>query len=454
MLKTLMRALWRPSGPAGGARSDSPAPDGEDAAAGLARFAAGDHAGAERAFRMALARDPGDPLLHLNLASALCAQGRLFDAVPHARAAWRGAPGNPDCRECLRFTCANLGLDEATPDGADAWSAAIATGNRERTAGDRDVALGACERALALAQDDPFTHGRIGAALCALGRHAQATPHLQAAGRAGLMPDAMFDLSDDALRSLVRAAPARDPSGAAAEGARPALVLSFSCDSAYFHRYAHALAQSVARHAGMDLLMHFHLVNPDAGVDAVCERIQRDFPGLAVALEKEVADLSRYALPKAWYACARYARLPGLLRRHACPVLVLDLDMRLQGPLAPLCALLAGVDFAVPLVADGRGEPGEILSASCTWFAPTPGGLAVADLVAAYIEREAARGRMHWFLEQIALLAAWTCVRDGLIGARARQLDAAIIHGAREPGASGEPALSGLFWTEVASLSR
>ena len=440
MLKTLLRGLWRPS-----AR-------GADAGAeGLALFAAGDHAGAERAFRAALARAPGDPLLQLNLASALCAQGRLFDALPHARAAWTGAPGNPDCRECLRFACANLGLDEATPAGADAWSAAIAEGNRERTGGDRDLALAACERALALAPDDPYTHGRLGAALCALGRHAQATPHLQAAGRAGLMPDAMFDLTETALRSLL---PAPSEAPALAAGRPHALVISLSCDSGYFHRYAHALAESVARNAGQEVLMHVLVVNPDEDVAAGLARIRRSFPGLEIELEQERADLSQFALPKAWYACARYARLPGLLRRHAAPVLVLDLDMRLQGPLAPLCSLLAGVDFAVPLVADGRGEPGEILSASCTWFAPTAAGVAVADLVAAYIAREAGRGRMHWFLEQIALLAAWTCVRDGLVVARSRQLDAALIHGERRPGASGEAALAGLFWTEVASLSR
>lgn len=406
---------------------------------------------AECCFRDALKQAPGNAEISLYLATALCEQQRLWEAAAPARTAWLAEPRNVSYRECLRFVVANM--EPQAESGALGWPSPedetvmrlIAEGNARRNAGRLDQAEAACRRALAVLPLDPYVHNRLGALLCCAERYGESAPHFRVSAQAGLRPDDVVDFS----RALLEQLRADCPPASAPAASRGRPVLFASCDAVYFQKFAFALAQSVSRNAGVDCVLHFHVVNPDRGVEAEMRRIRGSLPNACIELTEERTDVARFETPKTYYACARFLRLAEVLRTYRAPVVIVDMDALVIRDLGPLLIGLGDVDFAVPLVDRGRRDPGEILWAALVYFGCGAAALETAEFIASYIRHFLARGQDRWFLDQIALLAACAAIREGLLSARLRWLDQQLIWCGDSPQGGGDTAL---LWSFAHSI--
>lgn len=126
---------------------------------------------AEREARLALAAEPEDPGLLVELAAVLLAAQRGSEGLPVADAAVRAAPSSERAHRIRAVLLAQLGRhDEALQAGwvavglapEEPW-AALAYAVVLQAAGRLDVALAVARRAVALAPHEPATHLRLGA---------------------------------------------------------------------------------------------------------------------------------------------------------------------------------------------------------------------------------------------------------------------------------------------------
>lgn len=454
MLGALLRRWFGTGAAPGPALSAVPAPDANAAfAAGLAAFHAGQYAAAVARFRIVHGARPADLVGIYHLASALAAAGDLNAAAPLAARVFEAEPGNPDHAACLRFITVNIGLQGAP--GEDPFWAAIARGNRLLDGGHFDAALAEYRSAQEEAPASAVGFDRIGVALCNLERFTAADESLRAAARLGWPLHHMVDLRASRLEACVTGQGWRDYQAALApraqRGAAGATLL-LGCDGAYFKSFVPALVNSLTRNAGLALRLHIHLLDADASCDAL--RAQLPARGdIEIEISIGPDDYSA-ANRRLAYACTRFLLVPALLARDGLPVLVLDADLLVLRPLAPLFETLAPADFAIPLGGAGHREPAEMLWASLVWFAPTPAGQALARLAANYIADTIAAGRAEWFIDQIALLAAYVHGRADA-ATRVALLPTALLDSSEAPGAAADAAdpLHACFWALANSVA-
>lgn len=421
--------------------------------AGLAAFHAGRHAAAVEHFRTVHAARPTDLVGVYHLASALAASGDLNAAAPLAARVFEAEPCNPDHAACLRFIAVNIGL-QAAP-GEDPFWAAIARGNRLLDAGGFEAALEEYRCAQSQAPGSAVGFDRIGVALCNLQRFAEADESLRVAAQLGWPLHHMVDLRASRLLAGTAGRGWRDYHAAwtvrVARGAAGATLL-VGCDGAYFKTFIPALVNSLTRHAGLALRLHIHLLDADATCDALRAQLlaRRD---IEIEFSSGPDDYSA-ANRRLAYACTRFLLVPALLARDGLPVLVLDADLLALRPLAPLFDRLAAADFAIPLGGAGHREPTEMLWASLVWFAPTPAGQALARLAANYVADAIAAGRAEWFIDQIALLAAYA-YGHAEVGTRVVLLPAALLDGSDTPSVAADQAdpLRACFWALANSVA-
>jgi hypothetical protein len=114
-------------------------------------------------------------------------------------------------------------------------------------------------------------------------------------------------------------------------------VYVVGCDSRYFLLFGEALANLLARRAGAELVLHFHLVNPDLAAEALLKRLRVN-PLLPIVCSRESLDLSEFTerQRRTYLACARYLILPELLERYSRPMLVAAADQLVVADLRPL----------------------------------------------------------------------------------------------------------------------
>ncbi|HXY42544.1 MAG TPA: tetratricopeptide repeat protein [Vicinamibacteria bacterium] len=115
----------------------------------------GRHAEAIPLFQQALARDPGDAMVHNSYGSALAATGRLSEATAEYRRATALSPDYPDAHNNLASALVQQG--------------------------DRAAATLEFEKALSLKPDFPEAHAGLGGVLAQAGRLPEAIVHLQRA---------------------------------------------------------------------------------------------------------------------------------------------------------------------------------------------------------------------------------------------------------------------------------
>lgn len=145
---------------------------------GAALLELGDDAGAEQAFRSAIAADPNPHASYNNLAIALRRQGKLAQAEDTYRAVMARAPRYADAPYNLANLFETLGRDE---EAATAYAKAIAAdpghvdahynlGNLRAGQGRREEALAAFDAAIALRPGHSDAHNNRGGLLLAMDR--------------------------------------------------------------------------------------------------------------------------------------------------------------------------------------------------------------------------------------------------------------------------------------------
>lgn len=173
----------------------------------LALVQTGDPAGAEAAFRSALALAPGQPALLGNLATLLRRQGRAAEALPLWQQVTRLQPRLPGgwldlgqtALELRQTELAQSALNQAValdPQSARAWAA---LGHAHRAADDLKAAATAYRRALALDPGRGAVWSNLGAVLRLAGQPAEAAECLARARQTGADQPEVIDAEIGAL---------------------------------------------------------------------------------------------------------------------------------------------------------------------------------------------------------------------------------------------------------------
>jgi hypothetical protein len=177
-----------------------------------------------------------------------------------------------------------------------------------------------------------------------------------------------------------------------------------SCDSGYLD-YALSLVRSAeAFSPGCAFLLH--LVNP---ADEDIERVRETARGLSattLALSAERVDLSALdgEQRRTYFACARFLRLAELLPLLDAPVLCLDADSLVVGPIDHHFTDKPNAEIC--LVRRDQGEPiaPQLAVGNGTiWLKPTTGVLALLGAVARDIAHAFADGSAAWYLDQLVM---------------------------------------------------
>lgn len=205
----------------------------------------------------------------------------------------------------------------------------------------------------------------------------------------------------------------------------PSCIVFASCDPHYFRDFALPFAISLARNGRLDCAVELDVLGPDRWIAEEVDALRAEVPSLPIAwcglaIPRAASGIEGGAV-HTWCACMRFLQLPALLRRHRMPVLILDLDLLVEGRLDLLLARDQEGDV-VMAQGPGRNEWDRV-AASPLLVRPTPSGIAFADLVARYIAHFLARGIAPWHLAQIALFAAY-------MNAAGKGGDARIVLGA------------------------
>ncbi|MBF0305577.1 MAG: tetratricopeptide repeat protein [Alphaproteobacteria bacterium] len=357
-------------------------------------------------------------IAHSKLGSLLYAT-RPSEAALHAVTAFRLDPTMNHLEMAATILTRLVTSGRAMPDGLPGYVYALGEGNHARQQGDPPGAEACWRRAAALCPELPFAHARLGHLAWLGGRLDEADAHLRRADRHGPARENVMRLGAAFLAGL-EAGPPPEPAleGLLAETDAPLVVVS-SCDGGYFDRYGRRFAETLAATAGMPFHLHLHLIGADGGR---AEELARR-AGVASLSWTTQPDQARGAGRdrSTYYACQRFLALPRLLRHYQRPVLLLDIDLVVLRPLALLLERAGAADVAAvggtPLL-----EPWNQLWADVLLLRPTPATLRFVDLVARYIGHFLDEGSPRWFLDQLALFAAWRW-----LDARGAPLDVALL---------------------------
>ena len=265
-----------------------------------------------------------------------------------------------------------------------------------------------CRNALEHWPENPFAEGRLASILVEQGSLNAADALFRKLGARYGGIEAVLRFEPAFLRSLpaVDAVPADEIAPLPAGAPDVELVVLAGGDAVYFHRFADALANSLALNCRA-LALHFHVVDPDPAVAERLQAMRQRLPGISIALTAETlaAEFPR-AHARTYFACARFLQLPRLLAAYGRPILLLDIDMVVLRDVAPLLARFRAEQADLALVHGETREPWSALWADAILIAPTPRAGAYAAMVRDYIGHFFAQGEAAWFLDQVALFAA------------------------------------------------
>ncbi len=188
----------------------------------------------------------------------------------------------------------------------------------------------------------------------------------------------------------------------------PSCIVLAGCGPTSFRDFALPFAASLARNGGLDCTVELHVIGADRWIAGEADALRAAVPSLPIAC-RELSGLRtesglRGEGVSTLFACAHLFQLPALLRRHSVPVLALDLDLLVEGPLDALVAKDREAD--VVLTAGAGNQDWNRIAASPLLVRPTVPGMAFADLVARYIAHFLRRGIASRYLDRIALFAA------------------------------------------------
>lgn len=388
---------------------------------------------------------------------ALWQLGEARDAARELVRAWELNPDLRELEKCLANVLPALHPDAvsrhaATPD----VPALFAQANQAGAAGHFDEAMSCMRQVLTILPDFPFAGQRLGCLAALKGDLEEARRWFSQSGfsRSGALttqPDALINLDPDVLAHL--GAGSRWPLvGTATEGADAVILIA--CDARYFRFFAYPFLRSLQQHGGIRLVVHLHVHDADPWIDEEIEALPRGGNLAALEVSHERGTYTSKAQARTHYACARLRLIPELLARHRLPVIVSDIDVLTLRPLQPLLACLqtknASHDVALLRWSPHKWQVWDHISASTVLLAPTPAGHRFACAARDYVDQFIARPDGAWYLDQIALFAAWQALQ------RQQGFSAGFIPPqwiAQEGRQAADLAPEAMFWTVTANIA-
>ncbi|MFN0164643.1 MAG: protein arginine N-methyltransferase [Burkholderiales bacterium] len=252
---------------------------------------------------------------------------------------------------------------------------------------------------------------RLGCIAALEGARDQADAYFKASGAQGIPPDGFIRLAPDFLASMdAGGIPALSQELIPTDDAQA--VIFAACDSVYFRRFAYPLLNSLRLRSATRLRVHLHVFNPDPWIEDEIATLPINGSLVSLEMTSETRQFASADEAKTFYSCARLYQVPALLTRHRLPVIMMDMDVLALQPLAALIALAERHDVAVLQWPGPRWRIWDTIYASTVVFRPTVGGLRFATMVENYVRSFISRPSGAWYLDQIALFAAYTHLRD------------------------------------------
>ena len=344
---------------------------------------------AEQIYRQVLALDPDHFETLNNLGLALLEQGRLPEAGGLIRHALQLRPDSADAR----FNLGKVLIDE----------------------GSYDLAIDCMDQILAHTPADPqanlamaFAVEKKGALDDAEAYYHDAAQFSQALGLTRLIA---FGRECYELISRPGAIDRKPEVRAERRAAGARYVVAVSCDLRYFRKYCPTLLASL-QGAGDDFLLHLNVIGPDPEFeDGLPALINNSSLQNIVVSTEAIPDYAAAAKDsRTYFACARFLHLSHWLQHYGLPVLAIDADAVVEGPLRDLVTASkqhdVGLYFRHP-----RRAPWLDICAGAVVANPTADAIDYFAQVAAYIGHHLRHGGAYWHLDQIGLYCTLTMRR-------------------------------------------
>lgn len=179
------------------------------------------------------------------------------------------------------------------------------------------------------------------------------------------------------VEALLRELPAVEGEWPRCEGP----LLFAVCDPTYFYLHAEALMASINENAPHTAL-HLHLYDPRKDQFDEMERLAQKFSDVNLSYTWEESDLSSLDEEKrvVYYQSVRFIRVYCALKSSRIPIIVLDIDSLIRGPVEQLVHAAHGADVGL-IFRTELSHPGKNILASTVYAAPTVAGLAFFESV-------------------------------------------------------------------------
>lgn len=231
---------------------------------------------------------------------------------------------------------------------------------------------------------------------------------------------------------------------------RRSIVYLVAADSVYFCRYAQALARSIELFGGKNILLHFHVVNPDQQSRELFSTLLARYSNIRVSTELYNLDEFSDAQRKTYYSCARYLILSEIITELGLPVVVADMDQMLMSDPTPLLKIAHGADVTLMRFENQYHNILSLLSATLMVVRPTDGGAKFVTELESYIKASISNPvNLTWHLDQAALAITYLSNE----GIEYGYIPASMVH--LEPGEpnSDRPFDVGIFWSITNSIA-
>ncbi|MGA2842395.1 MAG: tetratricopeptide repeat protein [Steroidobacteraceae bacterium] len=186
------------------------------------------------------------------------------------------------------------------------------------------------------------------------------------------------------------------------------------CDSRYLSLFARALARSVDEKAGVNVALHFHVVNPGPNDPPLLETLRAEL-NTSIAWTTERTDFRQLDVHQVqtYFSCARYLVLPELLKYYKRPILVTDADQFIVKSLKAFMDEACRHDVSLFLQPMAHSNLLALISASICVANDTPRSFDFFSAVGDYcLERMTDPQAMAWHLDQAALAAVYLASAD------------------------------------------
>ena len=349
---------------------------------------------------------------------ALWQLGDAMDAASELVRAWELNPDLRELEKCLANVLPALRSDAvsrriATPD----VPALFAQANQAGAAGRFEEAMSCMHQVLVGSPEFPFAVQRLGCLAALKGDLEDAQrwfsqSRFSRTGAVTAQPDALMNLDPAYLAQL--GADAVWLQGDAATNSAEAVIL-IACDARYFRFFAYPFLRSLQQHGGIRLVVHLHVHDADPWIEEEIAALPKGGNLMALEVSHERGTYASKAEARTHYACARLRLIPELLARHRLPVIMSDIDVLTLRSLQPLLACLqtndVSHDVALLRWSPYKWQVWDHISASTVLVSPTPAGHRFACAARAYVDQFIARPDGAWYLDQIALFAAWQAMQ-------------------------------------------